>query len=233
MSLLVVAGCTDPATPAPAAPGSTVSAPSTASAGAAVDREAALDSTVQVRADGCGPRTRLGLGTVIDERLVATAAHVVAGADRVEIVDRGGELTRADVVGFDPDQDLALLMTSDPVGVVAPVRSDAPSAGDVGLVAIVRDETELDLLDAVVTRNVTVRTTDLYGTGRVERPGFEIDASIEPGDSGTMVHFPDGVSGVVWARSLDRVDRAWAVALSPDLLDAPRSSSPVDTGPCP
>ncbi len=48
------------------------------------------EATVRVRADGCGPRTELGVGTSIGDGLVVTAAHVVAGAERVEIVDHLG-----------------------------------------------------------------------------------------------------------------------------------------------
>jgi S1-C subfamily serine protease len=202
----------------------------------AVRDEAVLDSTVRVRADGCGPRTRLGIGTLVDESLVVTAAHVVAGSERVEVVDRTGSAAPVDVVVFDPDQDLAVLRADAPVGTVAVVRPDEPSAGDQGIVAVTDDgsgaDHALELVDATITRAVTVRTTDIYGDGVVLRDGFEIDASIEPGDSGTMVHFPGGVSGVVWARSLDAVDRAWAVGVPPDLLDA-NPSTPVDTGACP
>ncbi len=197
------------------------------------DRDAALDSTVRVRAEGCGPRTRLGIGTSIDRSLIVTAAHVVAGSDRVEVLDRGGLATTADVVAFDPDQDLALLRTDVPTAAVAVVRPDEPAAGELGIVAVTDDGGDaLELVDATITRTVTVRTTDIYGGGVVLRDGFEIDASIEPGDSGAMVHFPGGASGVVWARSLEAADRAWAVAIPADFLDANRST-PVDTGPCP
>ncbi len=209
-------------------------AKTTISAATVADRDAAaLDSTVRVRADGCGPRTRLGIGTIVDESLIVTAAHVVAGSERVEVVDREGLATTADVVAFDPDQDLALLGADIPAGAVAVVRPDEPSAGERGLLAVTDDGGDaIELGEATITRTVTVRTTDIYGDDVVLRDGFEIDASIEPGDSGAMVHFPGGVSGVVWARSLEATDRAWAVAISADFLDANRST-PVDTGPCP
>ncbi len=207
----------------------------TTTTGAAADRDAAaLDSTVRVRADGCGPRTRLGIGTIVEESLIVTAAHVVAGSDRVDVVDRDGLVTTANVISFDPDQDLALLRADVPAGAVAVVRPDEPIAGEAGIVAVTDDGgDELELVDATITRTVTVRTTDIYGDGVVLRDGFEIDASIEPGDSGAMVHFPGGVSGVVWARSLEATDRAWAVAVPPALFETPRSAPPVDIGPCP
>ena len=38
-----------------------------------------------------------------------------------------------------------------------------------------------------VVRPVTIRTEDIYIQGHVLRPGYELDAMIEPGDSGGVV----------------------------------------------
>ena len=43
--------------------------------------EAAVLAAVDVRANGCGPNVDLGAGSLIDEGLVVTVAHVVAGMD--------------------------------------------------------------------------------------------------------------------------------------------------------
>ena len=50
-----------------------------------------------------------GTGFMVGPRLVATAAHVVAGTEYVSLVDHTGATTGARVVGFDPERDLALL----------------------------------------------------------------------------------------------------------------------------
>jgi S1-C subfamily serine protease len=201
-----------------------------------IDPESALASAVHVEAEGCGPRIRLGMGTTISDGLVVTAAHVVGGADRVEVVDAEGNRVRADVVMFDPDLDVAAVRPRPATGSPAILRTEPVRPGDAGVVVVPRADGADELLPVTVLRSVTVRTTDIYLDAAVERPGFEIDAPIEPGDSGSMVHFADGAAGVVWARSTTRAERAWAVTLPGDLLDASRRRSlvdVVDTGPCP
>ena len=75
------------------------------------------------------------------------------------------------------------------------------------------------LVDLRVLRTVNIRTTDIYLDDPVERPGFEIEATIDPGDSGALVVLPGGGVGVIWARSNEREQRAWAVDLPSELVD--------------
>lgn len=183
--------------------------------------DAAHDAALDIRADGCGPRIGLGSGSMVDERLAVTAAHVVAGSDHIELRDAAGGSTNADVVSFDPDLDLAILRTDDPIGSPIRVRPEA-TVDEVGIVALPQrdvDPVEIDLVDLRVLRTVNIRTTDIYLDDPVERPGFEIEATIDPGDSGALVVLPGGGVGVVWARSNEREGRAWAVDLPPELAD--------------
>ncbi len=201
-----------------------------------IDHDTALASAVHVEAEGCGPRIRLGMGTTITDGLVVTAAHVVGGADRIEVVDADGNRVRADVVMFDPDLDIAAVRPRPATGSPAILRAEPVLAGDAGVVVVPGADGTDELLPVTVLRSVTVRTSDIYLDAAVERPGFEINAPIEPGDSGAMVHFADGAAGVVWARSTTRAERAWAVTLPEELLDASLRRSlvdVVDTGPCP
>ncbi len=64
-----------------------------------------------VRVTAGGPRAGSGgSGFVLDgDGHVVTNAHVIQGADRVEVFTPGGEPVRARVVGTDPSVDLALL----------------------------------------------------------------------------------------------------------------------------
>jgi S1-C subfamily serine protease len=201
-----------------------------------IDRDAALASAVHVEAAGCGPRVRLGMGTTIADGLVVTAAHVVGGTDRIDVVDADAHRVRADVVMFDPDLDIAALRPRPATGRAAMLRAEPVRAGDVGVVVVPGADGADEFLPVTVLRTVTVRTTDIYLDTPVERPGFEIDAPIEPGDSGAMVHFADGADGVVWARSTTRAGRAWAVTVPEELIDASTRRQlvdTVDTGPCP
>jgi S1-C subfamily serine protease len=194
---------------------------------------------MRVRADGCGPRTGLGTATAIGDGIVATAAHVLAGADEITLVDSDGGSIPAAVVFFDPDLDVAALRATDdaPAHTLtpAPLRAQRGAAGELGVLALVADDGSTEVHDLEVLQRVTIRTTDITRERDVERPGLRIDAAIEPGDSGAMVHLPGGGAGIVWSRSTTAEGQAWTVDLPPELVDPARRralTSLVDTGPC-
>ena len=201
-----------------------------------IDAESVSNATLRVRADGCGPRTELGTGTSIDDGLVVTAAHVVAGATQVEVIDGRGDARAADVVFFDPALDVAALRpTSAPNG-AATLRGTPGRVGDSGVIAAWSTGGSIELQEVDVVQRVTILTTDIYGDIDVERPGLRITATVEPGDSGAMVHLPDGGVGIVWSRSTERADQAWTVDVPEELVRRELRSQlvePVDTGPCP
>ncbi len=200
-----------------------------------LDRQTITDATVRVRADGCGPRTELGVGTAIADGLVVTAAHVVAGADRVEIVDRLGTTIAAEVVAFDPALDVAALRPVTELGRAAALRTRPGAEDEQGVIGLVAADGSVELVGAVVAQRVTIRTTDIHRNEPVRRPGLRIAATIDPGDSGAMVHLAGGGVGIVWSRSSETSDQAWTVDLPRELLDSARRRSlltPVDTGPC-
>ena len=208
---------------------------STDDAPTAIDVDVATAATVSIRARGCGPRTRFGVGTVIGERIVVTVAHVVAGSDTVQVVGPDGRSVPVDVVWFDPDLDVAVLRPDAPVGTPIELSPTAPDAGP-GIVLLPRlggEDGEVGVLDVEVVRSVTIRTTDIYRTVELERSGVEVAARIEAGDSGAMVHTPGGTSGIIWARSSERSDRAWAVDLPAVVVDeAERLVTPVAVHRC-
>ncbi|MFK7919381.1 MAG: trypsin-like peptidase domain-containing protein [Ilumatobacter sp.] len=200
----------------------------------------ARDATLGVRADGCGPRLGFGTATLIDDELALTAAHVVAGATDVTVIGPDGVDHRGDVVWFDPEQDVAAVRVE--AGIAAPVQllDEAVAAGDTGTVGLERDadvraDRTLVAQDVEVVRRVNVATTDIYLDAEVIRPGFEISATIEPGDSGSLVLIDGAAAGVVWARSTQRTGRAWVVEIPPVLRNpATRGAltEPVNVGPC-
>ena len=93
---------------------------------------------------------------------------------------------------------------------------------------------QTDVADVTVVREAVIRTTDIYREDPVRRDGFEVEASVDPGDSGAMVVLPGGGAGIVWARSNVNEHRAWAIDLPTDVLDgtAATLTAPVDLGPC-
>ena len=192
------------------------------------DLEAIAASTVRVRADGCGPRTELGTGTSIPDGLVVTAAHVVAGADRIEIVDGAGAALAAEVVLFDPDLDVAALRPSTDISSSVVLRDEAGRQGEGGVVGLMSADGTAEPVAVDVLQRVVIRTTDIHRDRPVERPGLRIDVSVEPGDSGAMVHLPGGGVGIVWSRSTTAEDQVWTVDLPIELLEASTRRALVD-----
>ena len=200
--------------------------------------DTALPAAVSVRAEGCNPSDDIGSGSMIDTDLAVTAAHVVAGAIDIDVVGADGAAHSADVVMFDPALDLAVLRTAAPIG--TPLSVDAPAdAGDQGVIVTFRgptDDHRVVTSSVRVERTVNIDTTDIYLDRDVTRAGFEIVADIEPGDSGAVVVLPGGLAGgMIWAKSTQRADRAWAIDLPSELGDAGFRASlidTVDTGSC-
>lgn len=193
---------------------------------------------LDVRAGGCGPSVGFGTATLINDTLALTAAHVVAGATSVSVIDLDGNEHEARAVWFDPDLDIAALRV--PAGIATPVAIDDGDVSSVeaGTVAVSRgafDDRLVTTTDIEVVRHVNVATTDIYLDRDVLRPGFEIIGSIEPGDSGTMVMASDGAIGLVWSRSNATAGRAWAVDVPDDFRRADflrTLDAQVDLGPC-
>lgn len=207
-----------------------------------LDVQAAMASAIDVRADGCGPRIGFGTGTVIDGGDIVTAAHVVAGSTSVEVIDRDGARDTAEVVLFDPDLDLAVLRPASALGTPLKIRSTEARENEVGVLVRIREidgVIDVEEIDVLVVREANISTTDIYLEREVVRDGFEIESSVDVGDSGAMVVLPGGGAGIVWARS-NRVDgRAWAIDLPGGVIDgtalaanAIADRGPVDVGRC-
>lgn len=229
-------GTATPETPTPETAAATGASGTADPAETAVDRAAAIAATIAVRAAGCGPNLGLGTGTVIGGGDVVTAAHVVAGADAVEVTDVDGRSSTALVIHFDGDLDLALLRPAEPLGTPLPIRTDPARADDEGIVVLPRrsgDDIDVQVADVRVIRRANISTTDISRQREVDRAGFEIEGSIDPGDSGAMVVLAGGGAGIVWARSNRTPGRAWGIDL-PDLARTPLPAdrSAVSTGDC-
>ena len=167
-----------------------------------------MEAAVQVRVVGCRSIEHLGQGSVIGPRLVLTSAHVVAGATAIELTTADGSVASGTVVHLDPDLDLALVEIDHQLG--RPLAIGRADRGDTGTI-VVRREDQLQPMQVGVVRPVTIRTEDIYIQGHVMRPGYELDATIEPGDSGAVVVVDGQAVAVVWSRSRQNESRAWAI----------------------
>ena len=176
-----------------------------------------IDATVTVRATGCRNTLGEGIGTMIEPGVILTSAHTLAGADTITVTGRSGESTDATVVAFDPEMDLALLGTDTdgiPLMSALPLATDPPTTDEApgleGTIVVTRDG-RLVTVPVSIERRVMITTEDIHRSADTRRPGYELVADIEPGDSGALL-VVDGVGvGVVWSRSTRTDGRAWAV----------------------
>jgi S1-C subfamily serine protease len=169
------------------------------------------NAVVGIVVDSCDPGQERGSGMIIAPGLALTAAHVVAGADGI-VVHHGGREAEATIIGFDPEMDLAYLSFDAVPTPVMPVDSSDVDAGDTGIAYVVRDG-EVVPVPVRIRRRVNIRTEDIYIQGETMRPGLDLEAAIESGDSGGAVVVDGRIVGVIWARS-NRFDRR-AYAIDP------------------
>ena len=177
------------------------------------DPISAVGATVTVFATGCRNTAGHGIGTHIEPGVILTSAHTLAGADTITVTDVGGTTTTARLLAFDPEMDLALLGT-DPSTSGVELSDDPPTtdeaAGLTGTVVVERDG-RFVTLPVTVERRVMITTEDIHREGETRRPGYELIADIEPGDSGALLIVDGRGIGVVWSRSTRTDGRAWAV----------------------
>ena len=125
----------------------------------------------------------LGSGVMVDGRgYVVTNNHVIEGADEIKVVLNSGDTLEAEVVGVDPDTDLALLKASSSKGKLPTIplgRSGSLRVGDVVL-AIGNP--------FGVGQTVTMGIVSATGRNQLGITAFEnfiqTDAAINPGNSG-------------------------------------------------
>ncbi len=194
----------------------------------------AAGSVLRIQAETCATRSS-GTGFVVAAGYVVTNAHVIAGADAIS-VDGTTDRRPAVPVFVDPDLDVALLRVA---GLAAPslvFATGEPSRGDVGATFGYPGGGSAVVVPAAVTDTYDAEGLDVTGTRRVTRRIVELQAAIEPGDSGGPLLLADGtVGGMVFAES--RTDDAVGYALAPTavavtIMPAIGRTLAVGTGPC-
>lgn len=126
-----------------------------------------------------------GSGFVVDsEGHIATNYHVVESASRVEVDFFDGTLTWAEVVGLDPDSDLAVLQVNVPPETLNPVsfgNSDLLQVGETVLAIGSPFGENWTLTSGIVSGlNRTIAGLSEFSIGGV----IQTDAAINPGNSG-------------------------------------------------
>ena len=189
-----------------------------------------VQSTVKVTGQACS-RIQEGSGFFVDDDLVVTNAHVVAGEDDTEVELADGRVLSAEVVAFDPARDLALLRT-DGEAAALPLR-DA-DAGDIGGVFGHPGGGGLEVSPFRVAEQITASGRDIYDRSGTEREVLVLAAALAPGDSGSALIDPAGsVIGVAFAVAPDEPGVAYALAVSElEAVLAGDLSRERDTGDC-
>ncbi|MEP7203502.1 MAG: S1C family serine protease [Ilumatobacteraceae bacterium] len=185
------------------------------------------DASVQIIADGCSQVEVHGAGLMVAKGRIATVAHVVAGAKRIDVRGTHGT-SEATVVYFDPVLDVAVLKVDPSLG--SPIAIGTASRGDHGRAIVYRDGAPVELA-AGIQRLVDIRTADIYGEGTHIRPGYELTIDIQAGDSGSVVVVDDTAVALVWAVSRQAESRAWAMRTSL-VADHLANDAAVDNGEC-
>lgn len=186
------------------------------------------EAVVRVEASGCRHLPRIGVGVVVADGLVVTAAHTMSGAASV-LVD-GAD---AQIVALDGRTDIAVLHVPGRERVAA-IRVGTSGRIGSARIAVLRDD-GVEIVDAPVTRTATIRYRDATAGTVVERQGLLLDGATRGGDSGAPVLAAGGLLlGIVFASS-----RAGEVSYAVDVSEVAEvlerlggGRAPVDTGSC-
>ena len=217
----------------PPAPAGAVEGPTQAEARRAFD--AADQSTVRIVGAACG-RIQEGSGFVVGGGDVVTNAHVIAGVSEPEVQQQDGGSFAATTVLFDPDLDLAVLRPAESVGEALAFVPGALDRGAEGAVLGYPGGGDLRGEQAAVRRTLPAVGRDIYGEDNVRRNVYELQARVEPGNSGGPFVTVDGqVAGVVFAASTTSEGVGYALTsedVRPLVERAAASGGAVGTGPC-
>ncbi|MEC9304214.1 MAG: trypsin-like peptidase domain-containing protein, partial [Pseudomonadota bacterium] len=154
------------------------------------------------REERSGVQEGLGSGVIVSkDGYVLTNHHVINGADQIQVALRDGRETLAEVIGTDPESDLAVLRIDlESLPVIELADSEQVAVGDVAL-AIGNP--------FGVGQTVTMGIISATGRSHLGLNAYEdfiqTDAAINPGNSGGALVNPDGalvgINTAIFSRS--------------------------------
>lgn len=155
--------------------------------------EVVTGSVVRIIGLGCGFPS-VGTGFAIEDQVVVTNAHLVAGRDpeTLAVQNEAGEEFRAELIAFDEDLDLALLRVRDaefePVNLV----TDVPLVD--GVAVGIRTDDGVNFLNEIeftVDAPVIVNWDGVFRDTESRFRGLRMLADIRRGDSGSPLFIND------------------------------------------
>jgi S1-C subfamily serine protease len=197
----------------------------------AVHRAAA--SVVRVLGDACGNGLE-GSGWVAAPGVVVTNAHVVAGeGDTVVQVGGSSPELSAQVIGFDPQEDVAVLRVAGLDLPSLPLAVDPPAGRAAAILGYPRNG-PFNVRAGRIGATETRRTPDAFGRGAVLRLLTPLRGLVRPGNSGgPMVDARGRVVATVVAETFGGgILGGYGVANAAVAHALATAVAPVSDGPC-
>ncbi|MGO2051155.1 hypothetical protein CIK76_03140 [Glutamicibacter sp. BW80] len=177
-----------------------------------------------------------GSGFVIDDQLVMTNAHVVAGLSAATVEVEGDQLHRGKVVYFDPEADIAVLrvdgMEAQPLELADENLGRGEQAAFIGYPA----GGPLQVRGAVVASRATVSIANIYGENPASLSVYQLTAKVAQGNSGgPMVNDSGEAVGMIFAKSRGNDEVGFALSLEEierALAAAGDRTTSIKTGEC-
>ncbi|MDQ2838371.1 MAG: MarP family serine protease [Actinomycetota bacterium] len=166
---------------------------------------------------------------------VLTNAHVVAGANQVQVQTSTGWLT-AHVVLFDPGRDVAVLLVPGLREHPLALSSIVARSGQDAIVLGYPQDGPFDVRPARIRDREKISGRDIYGNVSVDRDIYSIRSVVRSGNSGGPLIATNGsVLGIVFASALDSADTGFVLTAQEVSGDAARgrtATAAVSTGNC-
>lgn len=167
-------------------------------------------SMAKVHGEACGSQT-VGSGFFIKPDIIATNAHVVSGMDYPFVHTADGSFP-AQVVWFDPNNDIALLqtttITSTPLEIITEAQTRGTLAGVLGYPAA----GDLKGNEAIILDRYQARGYNIYNTKKIIREIYSVQSNIQPGNSGGPVVNKEGqVIGLIFGHSTEHPGIGYAL----------------------
>jgi len=161
-----------------------------------------------------------GTGFAVDDNLVVTNAHVVAGAQKITVAPyANSEKLDGQLRYFDPRNDFAIIEV---VNLNLPKLEISEDLQPNELVYAFGFNTkqQLQIEESIMTKEVVWNAKDIYGEGKFDLILYELKAHIFPGNSGGPLLDRNGkIHGVVVGRSSNTEELAFALTVK-ELKDA-------------
>ena len=176
-----------------------------------------------------------GTAFVYAPQRLLTNAHVVAGADQVQVQTPDGPLT-AHVVLFDPGRDIAVLWVPGLTVRPLPMATEIAASGQDAIVLGYPQDGPFDVRPARVRDRERISGHDIYGELSVDRDIYTIRSVVRAGNSGgPLIDTRGAVLGIVFASALDSADTGFVLTAQEAAADARAgrtASRDVSTGDC-